>query len=185
MRIIDDFFNDIDYRDFKTELEKEISHIDRLLPQCVYESEEDHMNLENSKCFELEAGAKTYFLETLVERKILDPKILETRYCVFRYNLTAFPYYTRWHKDRTTDWKGNDIDVFAIMFFMNSDWNHDHGGLFVYKDDDATLGGFVEPIDNRLVINYEDKIHRVLPIQDPSVKRHSLQLFVPAEYYIR
>lgn len=185
MKIIDNFFSNTDYQKFKSKLNDEIAHVDRLLSQCMYKSEEDHMNLENSKCFELKSDAKTYFLRALVKKQILNPKILETGHCIFRYNLTSFPYYTRWHKDRMTDWSSNNVDIFAIMFFMNPDWNHDHGGLFVYKDDEETIGSFIEPIDNRLVINCEDKIHRVLPIQDASIKRHSLQLFIPSEYYIK
>jgi Rps23 Pro-64 3,4-dihydroxylase Tpa1-like proline 4-hydroxylase len=185
MIIIDNFFSSEEYQTFRSHLDREISTNDRLLPQCVYDSEEDHMNLENSQCFELEAQAKTYFLKTLVDRVILYDKILSTRKCIFRYNLTKYPYYTRWHKDRTTNWKDSEVNVFAIMFFMNKDWNNDHGGLFIYKDDDATVGKFIEPVDNRLVINWEDKVHRVLPIQNTEVQRHSLQLFVPSEYYIR
>ena len=68
----------------------------------------------------------------------------------------------------------DEIDYVGVTFFLNETWNFQDGGLFLFKQDNADRGEYVEPIGNRIVINNEDLYHAVTKIVTPDVKRRSL-----------
>ena len=99
-----------------------------------------------------------------------------------RYHEMKYPYVSTWHKDRFLDWDKDEIDYVGVTFFLNETWNFQDGGLFLFKQDNADRGEYVEPIGNRIVINNEDLYHAVTKIVTPDVKRRSLQSFMHVKY---
>jgi hypothetical protein len=57
--------------------------------------------------------------------------------------------------------------------------------LFVWKRSwDSNQGEYVEPIQNRLIVNPYDYPHAVTQITDPTVTRHSIQIFIAKEFVL-
>jgi Rps23 Pro-64 3,4-dihydroxylase Tpa1-like proline 4-hydroxylase len=109
----------------------------------------------------------------------LDPKYEMT------YHRMKAPYWSHFHCDRLSDWHSDEIDFVGISFFMNEDWKYNDGGLFAWKQSwDSDRGEFVEPIQNRLIINPNDYPHAVTQITNPDVMRHSIQIFIAKEYVL-
>jgi hypothetical protein len=172
--------------------------IDKFLPGDVYvkiwnhlqtlqiplecpSDEEDHQGLINCERFAIQEDIKTLFANELIRGSICknNPKFEIT------YHKMKSPYWSYFHCDRLSDWYSNNIDFVGITFFMNESWYHNDGGLFVWKRSwNNDQGEYLEPIQNRLIVNPYDYPHAVTQITTPIVIRHSIQIFIAKEFVL-
>ena len=178
MQILDNFLP----AEIYTELWNHLQRLDTPL-ECPRD-EEDHQGLQNCDRFAIEGEAKTLFMTELVNQDVCRINWLEPKYEMTYHRMKA-PYYSHFHCDRLSDWHSDEIDYVGISFFMNDDWKYNDGGLFAWKQAwDSNRGEFVEPIQNRLIINPNDYPHAVTQITNPDVMRHSIQIFIAKEYVL-
>jgi len=147
-----------------------------------YDDETDHHETDDCNLFYLNHETKDFFFGLLVEQGYFTKELLTGHDHTLRYHEMKYPYVSTWHKDRFLPWDKQDIDYVGVTFFLNDTWNFQDGGLFLFKQDNADKGEYLEPIGNRIVINNEDLYHAVSKIVTPVVKRRSLQSFMHVKY---
>ena len=150
-----------------------------------YEDEQDHHQTDDCALYYLNHATKQLYFGMMVEKGIFKPQVLDQNEFdhTLRYHEMKYPYLSTWHKDRMTDWHSAEIDYVGISYFLNDTWDYRDGGLFLYKQEDhSSIGQYVEPIGNRIIINNEDLYHAVTQITNPTVNRTSLQLFIHTKY---
>lgn len=183
MRVVDDFFSPAKYSILRDLVYNEIAHNDRSHKKNSHGEELIDLGLENSQLYMLEGECKKFLLRSFIENGLLKSTVLENAHeCYLRYHECKYPYRSLWHKDRTIDWEGQEIDYFGFNFYLHDHWQPDHGGLFLYKEAGSTQGRFVEPIPNRLIINDQDDWHSVTMIVNPNIVRKSINFFVPFKF---
>lgn len=173
MKVIDNFL--------PTDLYQTLwNHLQQLnTPLECPRDEQDHQGLDNCERFAIQGDAQQLFMNALIEQNICR----QNNKHEMTYHKMKAPYYSHFHCDRLSDWHSDDIDFVGITFFMNKDWQHNYGGLFVWKHSwQSDQGEFVEPTQNRLVVNPQDYPHAVTQITNPTVLRHSIQIFIAKEY---
>ena len=182
MQIIDNFLDDDKFKLLLEQIEHEITTKDRKVGECEFREEYDHVGPDNSNFFIIKKEARTMLVEELVNRGLFDKEVLVDMEAMLRYHITEYPYTALWHKDRMSDWEGNNVDYIGITMFL-SDWNGNDGGLYIYKEHkDSTQGNFIMPIKNRVIYNPKDYYHAVTQITKEGVKRYSLQMFISSKY---
>ena len=178
MKIIDNFLSEEIYKNFVEALQNEKS------PLEIPHDEADHKGLDNVKLWRVEGIARTMFMNELEDQGFIKIDWDKSDFDV-RYHVTKAPYYTNFHCDRLSDWHTYDVDYCGMTFFMNADWNPNDGGFFIWKNRwEGTVGEFVEPIANRLIINPNDLPHAVTQITNKEITRHSIQIFINKGYML-
>ncbi len=79
--------------------------------------------------------------------------------------------YIPWHSDKDSD----DEVRFAATLYLNSEWNEDWGGLFLYKKDGGIRAE--APAHDKLVFNDQNFPHATTILSVDAPYRHSVQLF--------
>ena len=147
--------------------------------------ETGHHDLSNSSLYHLNNEARDLYLKFLIKNKLFDKTCLTELDLTLRYHAIKSPYSSTWHKDRLADWDGDEVDYIGVSYFLNNDWNYTKGGMFIYKEHkEATQGYYIEPIENRIIINDDDLYHAVTTITDQSAIRYSLQMFIHKKYLL-
>jgi hypothetical protein len=184
MIIKDNFFTEAQMEQLKQLIHQDIQQHGGKFER--YEDEQDHHQTDDCALYYLNHETKNLYFKLMVEKGIFTPQVLEPNEFdhTLRYHEMKYPYVSTWHKDRMSDWHSDEIDYVGISYFLNDTWNYADGGLFLYKQDNADQGQYVEPIGNRIIINDEDLYHAVTQITNPTVKRASLQLFIHTKYLI-
>lgn len=183
MIIVDNLLSETELNDLRKAIDHEVNTYGRRFEECDFREETDHLGTENSNLYYLKNEARQLFLECLVKNNYLHDFCLEGMDLTLRYHILTSPYISVWHKDRLADWDGDNIDYIGISYFMNERWTIEDGGLYIYKESkDSTTGQYVEPLNNRLIINDKDLYHGVTRITNPEVNRYSLQMFINKEY---
>jgi len=107
---------------------------------------------------------KRLVLNTLVENGILK----HLNYHVMQYAWTKLSYIP-WHND--------DIYSDAMTIYLNTIWNKDWGGYFLYEDSGNQIRGYI-PRFNTAVQNKNKIAHATTPVSlDASDVRVTLQIF--------
>jgi hypothetical protein len=184
MRVVDDFFSPAEYSTLRDLVYDEIAHNDRSHKKNSHGGELIDLGLENSQLYMLEGECKKFLLRSFIENGLLKSIALENAHeCYLRYHECKYPYRSLWHKDRTIDWEGQEIDYFGLIFYFDIEWKTEYGGLFIYKSSLKDLKGtYIEPLSNRLIINDQDDWHSVTMIVDPNIVRKSINFFVPFKF---
>jgi Rps23 Pro-64 3,4-dihydroxylase Tpa1-like proline 4-hydroxylase len=183
MRIIDNFLSEQQLNDLKLSIQQDIETHGGQFER--YEDEQDHHQTDNCNLYYLNHKTKKLYFELMVEKGLFLSTVLNKDEFDFtlRYHEMRSPYNSTWHRDRTVDWNGNDIDYIGVSYFVHDKWCFEDGGLFLFKQDtESDTGTYVEPISNRIIINDEDLYHSVTQITNPDVRRQSLQLFIHTKY---
>jgi hypothetical protein len=79
--------------------------------------------------------------------------------------------YIPWHDDRHSD----DEIRFAATLYLNSEWNDNWGGLFLYKIGEEIRAE--APAYNKLVFNDQNFSHATSILSTDAPLRHTVQLF--------
>lgn len=178
MKIIDNFLSADQYCELWNQLQQLKTPL-----ECPRD-EQDHQGLENCERFAVEGDANELLMSALVDQDVCRIDWLDPKYEMTYHRMKA-PYWSHFHCDRLSDWHSDKIDFVGITFFMNNEWRYNDGGLFVWKPTwESDKGEFVEPIANRLIVNPQDLPHAVTQIINPTVQRHSIQLFIAKEYVL-
>jgi hypothetical protein len=189
MKIIDNFFSETQLKELTDSLEIEITnknselyyHGQNHAPHQIQYEENDHEGLENCRYYRLTEHTLTIMLQTLYERNIITHQLVESKDCMLKYHVNRAPYMAKFHKDGLYE-KNNKLDYIGMTIFLN-DWQTQDGGLFIYKStDNESIGTFIEPKKNRIIINPEDLPHAVTQITNPLAVRKSLQFFMNVEH---
>jgi Rps23 Pro-64 3,4-dihydroxylase Tpa1-like proline 4-hydroxylase len=81
-----------------------------------------------------------------------------------------------WMKGSAISLHTDGLDRFGATIYLNRDWNIDHGGLFVYKNDEKFNA--IVPSFNTMVINNQNEPHMVTHISPLAPEdRYSLQIW--------
>jgi len=186
MIIKDNVFSEKQITALQKQIDKDIAKYGGGYEECEIREESDHHGTTESSMWHLENKARMMFLQYLVDAKLFSPNAMKQLQLGLRYHVMRHPYTSSWHKDRLADWDSDNIDYIGVSYYFNQDWNYLQGGLYIYKDNtDSTRGHYVEPIGNRLIINDDDLWHGVTTINDPSVVRSSLQMFIAKKYLLQ
>jgi hypothetical protein len=184
MKIIDNFFDLTTLSELKKDIQNQIDDKNSVIKKYDLVTEKDHVGLENSNYYFLNGRAKIIVLKHLITTKLLSADALNFNDIMLHYHVNRAPYNARWHLDGLYA-KKDELDYIGITIFLNDDWNTNDGGLFVYKENkNDTQGKFIEPIGNRIIINYKDLNHAVTAITNKEVIRYSLQMFINTKYLI-
>lgn len=101
---------------------------------------------------------------SLVERGVID----DTDYVVMNYAWTKLSYIP-WHND--------EPHQTGITVYLNDNWDADWGGLFLYRDAENCVRGYI-PRFNCAIRNDGNLVHMVTPVAlDAEEPRFTLQLF--------
>jgi hypothetical protein len=185
MIIIDDLFNKQQIDELRASINKDIQTHGGKFGKYEFNEEVDHHETQESGLFHLQHDTRDLYLRFLVDKKIFSDECLSGYDHTLRYHEMKSPYYSTWHKDRLADWDGDEVDYIGVSYFMNDEWNYEDGGLFLYKKNkESSVGNYVIPIGNRIIINDEDLYHAVTQITNPEIIRISLQLFIHKKYLI-
>jgi hypothetical protein len=185
MIIKDSFLTTKELDELKSTINFELKTYDSKFNECEFKNETDHFGTNNSNLYYLENEAKTLFLKFLVNNNFFDKKCLTGTNLTLRYHALTSPYISTWHKDRTLDWEADKIDYIGVSYFFSKGWDFTKGGIYLYKKDkESSQGYYIEPRENRLIINANDFYHAVTQINDQSFIRQSLQLFIHKEYFL-
>jgi hypothetical protein len=183
MIIIDNCFEYQQVTALRSLVEKDVAQYNNRLEK--YDDETDHHEFHNCGIFDLHRETRNHYLRYLVDKKLLHNQCVEGHDHMLRYHQMRYPYHSTWHKDRLTDWESDQIDYIGVTYFLDNDWNPLDGGLFLFKESkEASIGKYVEPIHNRIVINDQDLYHAVTRINKLNVTRTSLQMSIHKKYLI-
>lgn len=150
-----------------------------------YTDETDHHEIHDCGLFHLQDETKNLYLRYLVDKNLFHKQCMEEHDHILRYHQMRYPYHSTWHKDRLSDWDSDEIDFIGVSYFLNDSWDPHDGGLFLFKESKQTsIGKYVEPIHNRIIINDEDLYHAVTRINNKTVTRTSLQMFIHKKYLL-
>jgi len=183
MIIVDNLLDEKELSALRESIDYEMETYGRHFNECDFREETDHLGTENSNLYYLKNEARQLFLKCLVNKGHFDQSCMDEMDLTLRYHILTSPYISVWHKDRLADWEGDNIDYIGVSFFMNEEWSIEDGGLYVYKETkESSTGHYVEPLNNRLIINDDDLYHGVTRITNDNVNRHSLQMFINRKY---
>jgi len=74
------------------------------------------------------------------------------------------------------NWHHDGVHAYGITYYLNRRWNDKFGGEFLFKDEFSN--GFIPLIGNSLVILKSPFLHKVSPVQKPTVPRKTIQIFI-------
>ena len=74
------------------------------------------------------------------------------------------------------NWHADEGHTYGITYYINRRWNDKFGGEFLFKDEFSN--GFIPLIGNSLLILKAPFLHKVSPVQKPTVPRKTIQIFV-------
>jgi len=186
MIIVDNFLTKQELTDLKASIAVEVEKYNREFQECDFREEYDHFGTENSNLYYMKNEAREMLLRCLIDRGYFSETVLTEMNCTLRYHALTKPYYSTWHKDRMANWNSDEIDYIGVTLFLNDVWDYNDGGIYIYKEgDNDTLGHYVEPIGNRLILNEEDLYHAVTQINNSEAIRYSLQMFINKRYFLK
>jgi hypothetical protein len=172
MKIIDNFLSTQQLQDLRQALSQEITYADTINGDEYLKDTEIQ-----SKIYKIHGLAKTMSWNYLKQNNIVIgvPKH-DTRVA---YHVFSPGSCLIWHQD----YYPVTEETIGVTLHLNTDWDDSNGGLFLYKTTPSdTTGYFISPIENRLVINYNDFFHSVSAISaDKNIFRYSLQWFIQKE----
>lgn len=189
MKIIDNFLSDAQFSKLIDSLETEIKDKKCELyyygqthaPNELQFDETEHEGLEHCRYYRLIGDTLTITLQALHEQGIITEEGLKAKDCMLKYHANRAPYRAKFHKDGLYE-QGSKLDYIGMTVFLN-DWEIEDGGLFIYKENAGdTVGTFIQPKKNRIIINPLDLPHAVTQILNPLVVRKSLQFFINVEH---
>ena len=191
MKIIDNFFSDTQFKELINSLETEIKdkkcelyyYGQNHAPNELYNDEIDHEGLEHCRYYRLTENTLTITLQTLHKQGVITEEGLKAKDCMLKYHVNRSPYRAKFHKDGLYE-QSSKLDYIGMTVFLN-DWKTKDGGLFIYKENAGdTVGTFIQPKKNRIIINPLDLPHAVTQISNPSAVRKSLQFFINVEHLV-
>lgn len=74
------------------------------------------------------------------------------------------------------NWHDDNKYKYGITYYINRRWNHQFGGEFLFRDENAN--GFIPLVGNSLVIVKAPLSHKVTPVMKSTVPRKTIQIFV-------
>jgi hypothetical protein len=106
--------------------------------------------------------------------------VAHNSYFQIEENLNSMTYFKTmiylWGKDTGINWHSDAGHKYGATYYLNSRWNRNWGGEFMFKDGDQS--GFLPCTGNSLIIVKTPLEHKVNPVTSPVIPRISIQMFI-------